>query len=104
MAAKKSRDQRKFREEAVAQRADMLERENSMLRTQVGGGGLPSIISNILDKILLESILYPSRPVRFQNNKYVDHVQKAFTAHVGSWDYKSYLHSMLLAYSCLLRV
>ena len=43
LAAKKSRDQRKFREEAVAQRAEMLERENTMLRTQVGGG-LPEII------------------------------------------------------------
>ena len=36
LAAKKSRDQRKFREEAVAQRAEALERENAMLRTQVG--------------------------------------------------------------------
>ena len=36
LAAKKSRDQRKFREEAVAQRAEMCERENAMLRTQVG--------------------------------------------------------------------
>ena len=35
MAAKKSRDQRKFREEAIAQRAEALERENAMLRTQV---------------------------------------------------------------------
>ena len=38
LAAKKSRNQRKFREEVVAQRAETLERENAMLRTQVGGG------------------------------------------------------------------
>ena len=69
LAAKKSRDQRKFREEAVAQRAEMLERENAMLRAQVGGG-LPSIISNILDSILFQSILYPSHRVRIRN-KYI---------------------------------
>ena len=35
LAAKKSRDQRRFREEVVAQRAETLERENAVLRLEV---------------------------------------------------------------------
>ena len=35
MAAKKSRDQRKLREEAISMRASFLEKENAILRTQV---------------------------------------------------------------------
>ena len=35
LAAKKSRDQRKMREDAIAIRASFLEKENSVLRTQV---------------------------------------------------------------------
>ena len=39
MAAKKSRDQRKVRESQVCQRATLLEKENAVLRAQVGRGG-----------------------------------------------------------------
>ncbi len=35
MAAKKSRDQRKWREETVAKKAAALEKENAILRAQV---------------------------------------------------------------------
>ena len=35
LAAKKSRDQRKMREDAIAMRASLLEKENAVLRTQV---------------------------------------------------------------------
>ena len=35
MAAKKSRDQRKFREDALSGRANVLEKENAVLRAQV---------------------------------------------------------------------
>lgn len=35
LAAKKSRDQRKMREDAIAMRASFLEKENAVLRTQV---------------------------------------------------------------------
>ena len=61
LAAKKSRDQRKFREEAVAQRAEALERENAMLRTQVGW--LLLHMSNIFQDILsyCKRIYYQSK-------------------------------------------
>jgi len=36
LAAKKSRDQRKIREDQICQRATMLEKENAVLRAQVG--------------------------------------------------------------------
>ena len=35
LAAKKSRDQRKMREDAIAMRSSFLEKENALLRTQV---------------------------------------------------------------------
>ena len=56
LAAKKSRDQRKVRESQVCQRATLLEKENAVLRAQVGLEGAVLV--------LIDQLRYPYLPGR----------------------------------------